>query len=197
MHDHHSGDDCGCDSTLTPTDDNTEETLTCISEFVSRNENYKAAVYDLHADPVKYEVAIYKWQEVKDDSPVWEREAGPVIMDTVAAAETWGQQNLAIYAGEKLDDTVNEPLRSEVFAALGHEDFDFLSPHGYQVSFLESEDSEDFLAIPQVDKVLAAGEFYFVEFQGAWLAGFLYDEAEIRCWKKFEDLKSALLEIVV
>jgi len=168
----------------------------CVSEFISRNQNYKAAVYDLQADPIKFEVAIYKWAEVKNEQPVWERIAGPIIMDSLPAAETWGQENLAVYSGEKLDNTVNDALRSEVYKILGHENYDFLDPHSFTVSFLESEESGEFLPIEQVDKVLAAGEFYFVEFKDTWLAGFLYDEGEIRCWKKFEDLKNALSEIV-
>ena len=186
MHDHKHSDDCGCEETSPK----------CVSEFIARNQNYKAAVYDLGADPAKFEVAIYKWAEAKDENPVWERIAGPIIMDTLPAAETWGQENLAVYSGEKLDNTINDKMRNEVYQTLGHEDFDFLDPHGFEVSFLESEDSEEFLPVIQVDKVLVAGEFYFVQFQDTWLAGFLYDEGMIRCWKKFESLKVALQEIV-
>lgn len=202
MHDHH--DDCGCNDEHNLEDDQDaaaeeeNDALFCVSQFMSRNQNYKAAVYDLKIEPAKFEVAIYQWKDLADsDRPVWERVAGPIILDTLAAAETWGQQNLAVYAGEKLDTTVGDPLRSDVFAILGHENFDFLDPQGYRISFLESEDSEDFLPVAPVDKLLVAGQFYFVEYAGAWLAGFLYDEGEIRCWKKFDDLKSALLEITI
>ncbi len=189
MHDHHDG--CGCGNTH-----KTEESPKCISEFVSRNDNYKGVVYELPTEPKKYEAAIYHWTQPKDEEPLWERIAGPVVLDTQPAAETWVQQNLSVYAGERLDNTISDQLRSEVLAALGHDDFDFLDPQNFAISFLESEDSDEWLPIPQVEKLLAAGDFYFVEWKGSWLAGFLYDEATIRCWKRFEDLKSALIEIV-
>jgi len=195
MHDHKHGDDCGCHSQPETPE---EEPLHCISDFVARNQNYKAAVYDLKADPPKYEVAIYKWTIIKgEEQPVWERIAGPIIMDSLPAAETWGQENLAIYAGEKLDVTVAESLRETVYKTLGNDDFDFLDPSNYQVSFLESEEGEEFLPIATPEKILVAGEFYFVEFMGKWLAGFLYDEATVRCWKTFDTLEEALLEVAV
>lgn len=200
MHDHY--DDGCCDHDHDPklpqsgSAEEENDELFCVSQFLSRNQNYKAAVYDLKVEPEKFEVAIYQWKEIAgSELPVWERIAGPIILDTLPAAETWGQKNLAIYAGEKLDTTVGDPLRSDVFAILGHENFDFLDPKSYQISFLESEDSENFLPVAPVDKLLVAGEFYFVEYADAWLAGFLYDEGEIRCWKNFADLKTALLEI--
>lgn len=196
MHDHTHDDDCGCSPEPETPEQEELETLKCISNFVSRNENYKAAIFDLGADPEKFEVGIYKWTEIKgEEQPVWERVAGPIIMDSLPAAETWGQKNLVIYSGEQLDVTVGESLREIVFKVLGHENFDFLEPLNYEVSFLESEDSEDFLPINNPEKILVAGDFYFVEFKGRWLAGFLYDEAVIRCWKNFEDLEKALLDV--
>ena len=192
MHDDHTHDEnCNHDH---PEDKGPK----CVSQFVSRNQNHKAAVYELSLEPAKYECAIYGWTDVDSEpEPLWERQVGPIVMDTLPAAETWAQKNLAIYAGEVLDTTIGDGLRSQVQEVLGHDDFDFYDPKNYEVSFLESEDSEDFLAIPTVDKVLAAGEFYFVEYKNQWLAGFLFDEGVIRCWKRFEDMKEALQTIVL
>lgn len=167
-----------------------------IQENTSRNLNYKSIIYETESTPPQFETVIYRWNEAELDEegrPLWERVAGPFIVDDFSAAEHFAAKHLSLMAGEVADESVDDNLTEEVKSALGHTDFDFLDVANYAVSHLASPDEEDFTPI-EIKKILASGEFYYVEtLDEKWLSGFLFDEGQIRCWQEFPTVKDALI----
>ncbi len=176
-----------------------EEGQAPVQQYYSHNQNYKACVFKDAS--TQFRVHLYKWcedapSEKEDDgAPVWENIAGPFVVESLPAAQTLAQQHLPMMAGETLDRNIDETLSNQIETTLGHPHFDFLEIKNFKTSFLEDEEAEDFIDFDPAS-VLLTEDFYFVEdLDGKWLAGFLYQEGEIRCWKRFPNLGQALLTI--
>ena len=167
-----------------------------IQENTSLNLNYKSIIYETESTPPQFETVIYRWNEDEldeDGRPLWERVAGPFIVDDFKSAEHFAQKHLSLMAGEVNDESVEEALHEEVREAVGHEDFSFLDIANYEVTQLAHPDKDEFAPI-EVQKILASGDFYYTETtDGKWLSGFLFDEGQIRCWQEFSTLKEALI----
>ncbi len=167
-----------------------------LEEIMSNSLNYKAAIFETEETPARFESIVYYWNEdLKDDegNPLWERVAGPFIVDNMEAAKHLAQKHLNLMAGEVEDESIDESLKNEIQEALGHTNFTFVETANYEVSFLKDSESEDFVSI-EAQKIFIAGDFYYVETNDhEWLSGFLYDEGVVRCWQKFVSPKNALI----
>lgn len=165
------------------------------AEYLSHNLNYKAIV---NREGDAFSVQVYQWNEIdldKDDKPTWEKIAGPFPVKNLLAAKALAKTQLADLSGEAEDVEVDERVIAAIESVLGHNEFVFLKVDNFSFTYLPATESETFLPLV-AHKVLLCGEFYYVLGDNdRWWAGFLYNEGEIRCWKSFSDIASALVAL--
>lgn len=167
-----------------------------IRQIVSRNLNNKALITKLSDD--KFEVSVYEWNDEKidkDGQNLWERVAGPFVLDSEEDAESSALENLQLFSLEIPDVSVDKNLQTFVEEILGHNDFDFFLPQNFEMEFLENPEKETFCSISP-EKVLCVQDFYFVESKNQWIQAFLTEKGSLRGWKSFPDLKMALNEVL-
>ncbi|MCK5460476.1 hypothetical protein KAI58_00635 [Candidatus Gracilibacteria bacterium] len=167
-----------------------------VRQIVSRNFNNKALILQLSND--KFEVNVYEWCDKKFDDEernLWERVAGPFILDFLEEAETVAIENLQLFSLELPDTSIDKNLQIFVEEILGHDDFDFFLPQNFEMEFLENPEKEIFCALSP-EKVLCVQDFYFIESKNQWIQGILTKKGRLRGWKRFPNLKTALKEIL-
>lgn len=165
-----------------------------VSEFHAFGGNHKAVIQKNEDD--KFTSLVYEWNEDKLDDegrPLWEKVAGPFVLDTREEAEKNAQENLEIFSFEIPDLAVEKTLVDFTKKLLGHDDFRFFVPDNFEVALLVDEDNEKFETITPT-KVLHTGDFCFVENGDQWITGILEPKGKIKGWKSFDDLKTALKE---
>ena len=173
----------------------TEDTTTenkFFQEYNSLNLGFKASIEETGN---KYEVTLYKWStELLDDdnNPLWERVAGPFVLDTLTEAQTMALENLQTFSGEIPDKTIDPELIGFVAKIVGHENFDFFLPQNFDCVLLDDENLEKVIKI-NPSKCLVLEELFFIEADEKWFTGFLDEDDVIKCWKEFENLEAALL----
>lgn len=174
-----------------------ENTPKEIKQMVSRNLYNKALILQL--DDAIFEVSVYEWNTTSNnesDSQCWKRIAGPFVLNSLEEAEQIAVENLQLFSFEIPDDSIKKALHDFVKAQIKHENYDFFKPQNFEMEFLIDLEKEKFETIIP-EKILYVDDFYFIENQNQWLTGFSNEKGKIRGWQKFDNLKSALDEILV
>ncbi|HEY5714625.1 MAG TPA: hypothetical protein VIT68_04715, partial [Candidatus Gracilibacteria bacterium] len=161
------------------------------------NQNYKACITSLQMkeEKIQYEICIYRWNEEKFDDEgknLWERIAGPFVGDGEAQAQIVAKEQLALFTGEILDERVSPALQQETEIILGHQNFLFLNPESFEITYLKENGETQKL---EGEILLATQELYVAKFQKEWFVGFLAKDFEIQCFICKKNLKEALQDI--
>lgn len=174
----------------------TEQPDNIVLQINTMGGDHKAVVQ--RTDDKKFSTVIYEWNEEKTDAdglPVWEKLAGPFILDTQELAEKNAQEHLEIFSLEIPDPSIEPTLTTFIEELLKHKNFKFFIPSNFEVECLTSPESDTFEKITP-EKVLFSDNFCFVESEGKWIAGILAEKGMIKGWQTFNDLKSALSETI-
>lgn len=168
-----------------------------IKQIISRNLYNKALILQL--DDSVFEVSIYEWEDKSVDengNPFWTRIAGPFVIHSLEEAEKIAQENLQLFSFEIPDKSIDKALHNFVKEKIKHENYDFFKPQNFEMEFLIDSEDENFETIIP-EKILYIDDFYFIENKNQWLTGFLNEKGKIRGWQKFDNLKTALDEILI
>lgn len=173
-----------------------ENTPNIIEELFSRGSEHKAIIQE--HDTQRLAVSVYELNAEQldpDGIPMWERVAGPIVVDDETSAKAQANQHLALFSLEIPDPHIEHDLHNFVVNEIGHDDYAFFLPENYNVEYLSHPEEEHFEMV-EPQKVLCVEDFYFVENQNQWFTGFLHERGRIRGWQSFDDLKTALQTIL-
>lgn len=157
------------------------------------NENYKASITRLEhkdKDP-EFEVIIYRWSEENLDDEgrnLWERLAGPFILDQEEQAYIIAQEQLQLFTGEAPDSKAEAQFKTKVKSIINHENFYFFKPQNFEIQFVKDDISHSLKA----QWIMWIDEVYLVGADEACFIGFLSQDRTITCFQKVSDLSTAL-----
>ncbi len=160
----------------------------------ARNENYKAVIRSFEVgEKTQYEVCLYHWTELAEsesENPLWERLAGPFILDTSDQAHLIAAEKLGVYSGEIPDESVEESLKKEVQSILGDRPFAFLKPNKYTI-----QQTAEGKKIKKATRLLSCEPLCFVLEGTVWHTGVLSGDQKIECFVTHPTLGEALKDL--
>ncbi len=162
--------------------------------ILAENENYKAIINQLKE---KFEINIYHWSDVIDDDEkfLWERVAGPFILDDIDQANKQAQIQLDLFSGEERDLTVTRQWKEELSKMIPDTEFECYKPQNYDIQAVSKDDPEKITKITAT-KLISINDLFLIESdQETWHIGFLADDRSITTWKKFKTLEEAIVSL--